>query len=109
MPQWLNPMLLPSSLRAVLPSIDDVVGLSEPFVYAHYCVPDGAWSYYVTGGQPAANDYDLFGFLIGSEHDKDWTWQQLHLSDLERRKATLDHTFQPGNLTDVIPLPNQDE
>jgi hypothetical protein len=64
--------------------------------------------HYVTGGQDLKNDYAFFGFLLASEQDKDWGWRRLQLSDLERRAVTLDTTFQPGKLTDVVVLPTDD-
>jgi hypothetical protein len=73
-------------------------------VYAHYCVPDRDWAYYVTEGEPVGKEYAFFGFLLGSEQEKDWNWRSLRLSDLERT-VVRNAAFQPGRLTDVVVLP----
>jgi len=45
--------------------------------------------------------------LLGSEHDKEWGWRRLRLSELEQR-VVRDGTFQPGRLTDVVVLPTDE-
>lgn len=98
--------LLPRSLRSSLPSIDSVVGCAEPWVYAHYTIPDRDWSYYVTGGQPVPpSDYAFWGFLMTSIQEEDWAWREVTLRTLETLAATLDTTFTPGPLTDTVHLP----
>jgi hypothetical protein len=98
--------LLPYALRSCLPRLGSQRASLEPVVYAHYRVPDGAWDYYVTEAEPVGRDYELFGFLLGSEREEDWRWTFLRLSELERLLGVVrNQEFVPGRLTDVVALP----
>lgn len=96
--------LVPLWLRDLLPPYrrND----PEAFVYAHYFVPDLAWHYYVTNGTPRGREYELFGLLLPSEHEEDWSWARVMVSDLERiAGAERDEGFVPGWFPDAVPYP----
>lgn len=61
--------LLSPELEYVLPPVGSQDDQAEPIVYAHFVVPDHAWSY-VTEGQRRGQEYAFFGFLRGGEEDK---------------------------------------
>jgi hypothetical protein len=106
-----NQELLPVSLRSRLPTLGAQSSAPEPIVYAHYYVPDHGWAYYVTEGGQLGEDYAFYGFLIGSERDRDWNWRSLRLSDLEQtiNGVVRNEGFTPGRLTDVVVLPLYEE
>lgn len=100
--------LLSPELEHLLPPLRSQDQEIEPMVYAHFMVPDYAWSYYVTEGERHGGDYTFFSFLLGGEDEKYWRWSTERLSDLERLLDGLvvrDETFILGRLTDVVVLP----
>ncbi|MDX2154036.1 MAG: hypothetical protein SFV54_25070 [Bryobacteraceae bacterium] len=94
------------SLLASLPDYEGRGG--NPYVYAHYHVPDDAFSFYVLGATRAAQGYLVGGFLLASEREHDWGFVLLRPETLERLaggRLVRDDSFAPGYLTDVVPLP----
>ena len=81
-------------------------------MYAHYHVPDKAWAYYVTEGEPVNDDYEFFGFLLAGEEEQDWNWRSLRLAALEQTvsggSVVRNERFINGRLTDVVVLPYND-
>jgi hypothetical protein len=99
--------LVPDDLRALLPPLREADD-PEPVVYAHYLVPDRAWHYYVTNGNPR-RDYELFGLLLPSEDEEEWRWTSLRESALEKIVGVRrDEAFVPGPFPDSVPYPYSD-
>ena len=69
--------LIPATLRAQLPLLGAWQNEVEPMVYARYFVPDGAWQFCVTEGEPAGTDYVLFGLLMSSEDEREVCWRKM--------------------------------
>lgn len=79
-------------------------------VYARYLVPDVAWQFYVTNGQHDDREYVLFGLLMPSEDDREWSWTSLRESTLERIIGVQrDEEFVPGPFPDSVPYPFLEE
>lgn len=98
--------LLPAPLLAQLPLLGAQRRVIEPMVYARFWVPDGAWQFYVTEGEPAGTDYQLYGLLMASEDEMDWNWQEVRWSELARAAGlVLDSEFIPGTVPDAVPYP----
>jgi hypothetical protein len=99
-------VLLPESLRAQLPLLGAQRRVLEPMVYTRFWVPDGAWQFYVTEGEPDGTDYRFYGLLMASEEEENWNWQGVRLSDLVRMTGVvLDPEFVPGTFPDAVPHP----
>ena len=95
-------------LEHVLPPLGSQRDLSEPWVHSCLSVPDAAWAYYLTEGGYDRGEYLVHGFLLKSVEDKDWRWATHSLVQLRREYGSalqVDATFVPGQLTDVVALP----
>lgn len=101
---------LPEWLVLSLPGLGSQAGVVEPLTFAHYCVPDHPFSFYVTEGGFCRGAYVLFGFVVGSAAEEDWRWGSYRVGLLERIVGVVrDAGFVPGLLTDVVVLPYNDE
>lgn len=72
-------ILLTPELRAELPPLYSQDGNHNPTVYTKFFFPAGAWTWFVTEGEPDGDDYRFFGYVIGHENE----WGYFMLSELE--------------------------
>lgn len=99
--------LLPDELRARLPPIYSQEAEPEPWIYCKLFLPGTGWTWYVMEGSPQAEDFLLFGFVVGLESE----FGYFLLSELEQVRSRLglpverDLAFTEGRLTDVVPPP----
>ncbi|MFT3746138.1 MAG: DUF2958 domain-containing protein [Pyrinomonadaceae bacterium] len=71
--------LLTPELRAELPALYSQDGNRDPMVYAKFFFPAGAWTWFVTEGQPENGGFLFFGYVIGQEEE----WGYFSLSELQ--------------------------
>jgi len=80
----------------------------EPFVYARFVISDTGQAWYVTEGNPDGKDFVFYGLF--TRPGTECAWGAFRLSELESLQGrggalvTLDESFQPGSLTEAIPL-----
>jgi len=95
--------LLPDDLRNSLPRLYSQQDVSDPVVHAKFFFPGGAWTWLVTEGQPEADDFTFFGYVIGFEAE----WGYFTLKELEEVnvKGILierDCYFEPSKLSGCL-------
>jgi hypothetical protein len=71
--------LLDDALRSALPKLRGQDGSKDPTVFAKFFFPASGWTWFVTEGEPNANDFLFFGHVIGFEPE----WGYFSLSELE--------------------------
>lgn len=96
--------LLPPELRSTLPKLYSQEESADPTVQVKYFTPDSSWTWYATEGEPAGDDFRLFGFVIGFERE----WGYFMLSELEEARGPLglpierDLHFTPAPISEVL-------
>lgn len=70
--------LLTTELRAQLPRLYEQENIPDPTIYAKFFTPDSNWTWYVTEGEEAGEDFRFFGFVVGLEKE----WGYFVLSEL---------------------------
>ncbi|MEN6532645.1 MAG: DUF2958 domain-containing protein [Bryobacteraceae bacterium] len=99
--------LLTDQLRDELPPIFAQEADDDPIVYARFFLPDSAWEFYATEGEPEGTDFRLAGYVTGEVQ----AWRQVLASELEAMRGPeggaveRDPAFQLGRFTDVVPAP----
>lgn len=71
--------LLPPELRVNLPKLYQQDRADDPVVYIKFFFPAADWTWFVTEGQAAGNDFTFFGYVIGLERE----WGYFRLRELE--------------------------
>lgn len=71
--------LLPPEVAATLPKLHAQEGTDDPVVHLKFFFPAAGWTWFVTEGQPAGEDYTFFGYVIGFERE----WGYFSLRELE--------------------------
>jgi hypothetical protein len=97
--------LLTDELRKRLPPLYAQEADPDPVVHAKFFTPDSNWTWYVTEGSPAGDDYRFFGYVQGLAEE----WGYFLLSELTAARGPLglpvdrDLNFEPGRFTEVVP------
>jgi hypothetical protein len=95
--------LLTPELRAELPKVYSQDGNKDPKVYAKFFFPAGRWTWFVTEGEPAGDDYRFFGFVIGDFEE--WGYFSLNeLQSLNVHGLTVERDlyFKQGTMSEVL-------
>ncbi|MGH9948625.1 MAG: DUF2958 domain-containing protein [Pyrinomonadaceae bacterium] len=71
--------LLDDAHRSSIPKLRRQSDVSDPVVYAKFFFPTSSWTWFVTEGQPDAEDFLFFGYVIGFESE----WGYFTLRELE--------------------------
>lgn len=71
--------LLDDALRSSLPKLRQQKDLPDPIVFAKFFFPASGWTWFVTEGQPEADDFLFYGHVIGFESE----WGYFTLRELE--------------------------
>jgi hypothetical protein len=95
--------LLTPELRAELPKVYSQDGNKDPKVYAKFFFPAGRWTWFVTEGEPAGDDYRFFGFVIGDFEE----WGYFSLTELQSLNVhgltvERDLYFKQGTMSEVL-------
>ena len=96
--------LLTDEARAHLPPLRSQEEVADPIVHLKFFTPDSSWTWYVTEGEPEADDFYFFGFVIGVEPE----WGPFLLSELESIRGALelpierDLFFTRGPIREVL-------
>lgn len=90
--------LLTTKLKDQLPKFREQGNSKDPIVHAVFFFPGSGWTWFVTEGQPEANDFIFFGYVIGLESE----WGYFALSELEELDI---HGLKVERVKDFIPTP----
>lgn len=71
--------LLDEALRSSLPKLRQQSEVADPIVFAKFFFPASGWTWFVTEGEAAADDFIFFGHVIGFESE----WGYFTLRELE--------------------------
>ena len=84
--------LLTEALRATLPPLYGQEPAADPIVYAKFFTPDGEWTWYVTEGSAAGEDFKFFGYVELVQLGVDVIKARLHLLEAgsDRQGETSD-------------------
>ena len=99
--------LLTGELRDSLPALYAQEADPDPIVYAKFFTPDSNWTWWVTEGSPAGEDFRFFGYVQGQADE----WGYFLLSELAGARGPLglpierDLHFTPGRFHDIVPAP----
>ncbi|HET9533151.1 MAG TPA: DUF2958 domain-containing protein [Blastocatellia bacterium] len=80
--------LLTDELRGRLPALYAQENEKDPMVYVKLFTPWTGWTWYITEGSPEGDDFIVFPYVIGLEHE----WGYASLTELESIRG-------PGGLT----------
>ena len=95
--------LLTSELRSELPKLYSQDGNKNPTVYAKFFFPAGAWTWFVTEGEPDGEDFRFFGYVIGDFDE--WGYFSLNeLQSIQVHGLTVerDLNFSQGSFREVL-------
>ena len=99
--------ILTDTLRARLPPIHSQEAEEDPIVFAKFLLPGTALGWYPIEGQPEAEDYLFFGFVLGPD---DFRFFRLSMLEDVRgpvgQMIEIDTGFTEGRLTEVVPAPD---
>jgi hypothetical protein len=95
--------LLTPELRSELPKLYCQDGNENPTVYAKFFFPAGAWTWFVTEGEPDGDDFRFFGYVIGDFDE----WGYFSLSELQGIEVhgltvERDLYFSQGSFREVL-------
>lgn len=81
--------LLPAAIKRDMPKFEDTIRTKDPMVRVKYSVGSSDW--YALEGERDGTDFLFYGILTG----KPALFGMFSLSELQKRKATLDKKFKP--------------
>jgi hypothetical protein len=96
--------LLTNELRAKLPVLYSQENVADPIVHIKFFTPDTTWTWYVTEGAPANDDFIFFGYVVGIEKE----WGYFSLAELTAARGPLnmpierDLYFKPTRFSEAI-------
>ena len=88
--------LLDDALRSALPKLREQAGSKDPTVFAKFFFPASGWTWFVTEGEPKADDFIFFGHVIGFESEwGSFTLRELEEVEVNGLRVERDLYFEP--------------
>lgn len=94
--------LFTDEIKKALPTFRTQEFSKDPTVYAVYFFPRSGWTWFITEGQPADDDFIFFGYVIGLESEWGYfTLRELEEGDIHGIKVERVEDFNPTPMSEL--------